>query len=168
MMLNKRFEEPYSKFAPEGSIPILSKTIVKSRLSQKFWKNTEAIYGKNQSKEIQSHELLPYEENNININEGKSNNNHQEQQKIEKNNQPHPQLRQANITNPNSPMILNAPSSELNQMKEIIEKLKNDLEKKNRVIQNQKEEKTQLTKKVEELEKMLASFLVKIYSYKFI
>ena len=46
MILNRRFEEPYSKFAPEGAIPILSKTIVKSRLSPKFWKCTEKIYEK--------------------------------------------------------------------------------------------------------------------------
>jgi hypothetical protein len=30
------FESPYNKFAPEGSIPIISKSIVKSKLSNKF------------------------------------------------------------------------------------------------------------------------------------
>ena len=50
MILNRRFEEPYSKFAPEGAIPILSKTIVKSRLCAKFWKCTEKIYEKVQNK----------------------------------------------------------------------------------------------------------------------
>ena len=44
MILNNRFEEPYNKFAPEGPIPVLSKTLVKSRLSNKFWKATQRIY----------------------------------------------------------------------------------------------------------------------------
>ena len=44
MILNNRFEEPYSRFAPESSLPLLSKTLVKSRLSNKFWKCTEKIY----------------------------------------------------------------------------------------------------------------------------
>jgi hypothetical protein len=44
MILNNRFEEPYNKFAPEGPIPVLSKTLVKSRLSTKFWKATQRIY----------------------------------------------------------------------------------------------------------------------------
>jgi hypothetical protein len=44
MILNNYYEEPYNKFAPEGPLPILSKTIVKSKLSPKFWKSTQKIY----------------------------------------------------------------------------------------------------------------------------
>jgi hypothetical protein len=36
MIINNHFEDPYNKFAPEGSIPIISKSIVKSKLSNKF------------------------------------------------------------------------------------------------------------------------------------
>jgi hypothetical protein len=36
MIINNTFEAPYNKFAPEGSIPIISKSIVKSKLSNKF------------------------------------------------------------------------------------------------------------------------------------
>ena len=36
MIINNMFESPYNKFAPEGSIPIISKSIVKSKLSNKF------------------------------------------------------------------------------------------------------------------------------------
>ncbi len=36
MIINDHFEDPYNKFAPEGSIPIISKSIVKSKLSNKF------------------------------------------------------------------------------------------------------------------------------------
>ena len=36
MIINNHFEDPYNKFAPDGSIPIISKSIVKSKLSNKF------------------------------------------------------------------------------------------------------------------------------------
>jgi len=36
MIINNSFEDPYNKFAPEGNIPIISKSIVKSKLSNKF------------------------------------------------------------------------------------------------------------------------------------
>ena len=39
-ILNKHFEEPYNKFPPEGSVPILNKTLVKSKLSKKFFLET--------------------------------------------------------------------------------------------------------------------------------
>ncbi len=41
----------------------------------------------------------------------------------------------------------------------IISKLQNDLSKKDLIIQNQKEEKLKLEKRIDELEKMLSSFL---------
>ena len=43
MMLNDNIEQPYNKFAPEGSIPIISKSLVKSRLSNKFHEFMENI-----------------------------------------------------------------------------------------------------------------------------
>jgi len=36
MILNNRFEEPYNKFPGDGPIPLLSKPIVKSKLSKKL------------------------------------------------------------------------------------------------------------------------------------
>ena len=36
-ILNNHFEEPYNKFPPEGSVPILNKALVKSQLSKKFF-----------------------------------------------------------------------------------------------------------------------------------
>jgi len=36
MILNNYFEEPFNKFPPDGNIPILSKSLVKSKLSSKF------------------------------------------------------------------------------------------------------------------------------------
>ena len=36
MVINNKFEEPYNKLAPDCPIPLVSKTLIKSRLSKKF------------------------------------------------------------------------------------------------------------------------------------
>ena len=36
MIINQHFEEPYTKFAPDGPLPFLNKPIIKSSLSPKF------------------------------------------------------------------------------------------------------------------------------------
>ena len=51
MIINKHYKELYNKFAPEGQIPVLFKIIIKSRLSNKFWKKSQKIYD-----EINNHE----------------------------------------------------------------------------------------------------------------
>ena len=125
MILNRRFEEPYSKFAPEGAIPILSKTIVKSRLSPKFWKCTEKIYEKVQNKKSTNDSTNISNEN------------------VHKNN---------NVTKES--LLL-----QIEQLRGIISKLQNEIARKDSIIESQKEDKMKLTKRVEELEKMLSSFL---------
>ena len=47
MLINKRLEEPYSKMPDDGPLPILSKTVIKSKLSSKFWEKTKYIYDPN-------------------------------------------------------------------------------------------------------------------------
>jgi hypothetical protein len=39
-LLNHNFEAPYNKFPPEGPIAIISKSIVKAKLSKKFYEMT--------------------------------------------------------------------------------------------------------------------------------
>jgi hypothetical protein len=41
MILNNHFEEPYNKFPPDGPVPILSKSLVKVRLTSKFAEITD-------------------------------------------------------------------------------------------------------------------------------
>ena len=48
MLINKRLEEPYSKMPDDGPLPILSKTVIKSKLSSKFWEKTKYIYEPNE------------------------------------------------------------------------------------------------------------------------
>ena len=152
MILNKRFEEPYNKFAPDGPIPILSKTIVKSRLSNKFWKCTQKLYEQINNQENEDNYIEENNDNNFeneeqneklkglnkNINKNTNNFNNERNYEIKNNKQD---------------------NSEIENMKMIISKLQNDLSKKDLIIQNQKEEKLKLEKRIDELEKMLSSFL---------
>ena len=152
MILNKRFEEPYNKFAPDGPIPILSKTLVKSRLSNKFWKCTQKLYEQINNQENEDNYIEENNDNNFeneeqneklkglnkNINKNTNNFNNERNYETKNNKQD---------------------NSEIENMKMIISKLQNDLSKKDLIIQNQKEEKLKLEKRIDELEKMLSSFL---------
>ena len=47
MLINNRVEEPYSRLPPDGPLPILSKALVRSQLTQKFYKRIKYIYEPN-------------------------------------------------------------------------------------------------------------------------
>jgi hypothetical protein len=179
MILNNRFEEPYNKFAPEGPIPVLSKTLVKSRLSNKFWKATQRIYDAvnnvNNNYEDDMYQqpqnmMMPQQQ----VNENKFENEFENypvnqqirnpavangQQKFKSNKNKY--IQNNNIINNNDYQgnNNNATNEELQNMKNLILKLQNDLAQKDNIIQNQKEEKLRLTKRVDELERMLSTFL---------
>jgi hypothetical protein len=179
MILNNRFEEPYNKFAPEGPIPVLSKTLVKSRLSNKFWKATQRIYDAvnnvNNNYEDDMYQqpqnmMMPQQQ----VNENKFENEFENypvnqqirnpavangQQKLKSNKNKY--FQNNNIINNNDYQgnNNNATNEELQNMKNLILKLQNDLAQKDNIIQNQKEEKLRLTKRVDELERMLSTFL---------
>ena len=57
MLINKRLEEPYSKMPDDGPLPILSKTVIKSKLSSKFWEKTKYIYDPNTKNEKNDNNL---------------------------------------------------------------------------------------------------------------
>jgi hypothetical protein len=179
MILNNRFEEPYNKFAPEGPIPVLSKTLVKSRLSNKFWKATQRIYDAvnnvNNNYEDDMYQqpqnmMMPQQQ----VNENKFENEFENypvnqqirnpavangQQKFKSNKNKYIQNNNMINNNDYQGNNNNATNEELQNMKNLILKLQNDLAQKDNIIQNQKEEKLRLTKRVDELERMLSTFL---------
>jgi len=63
-ILNKHFEEPYNKFPPEGSVPILNKALVKSKLTKKFFEETM-----NMKRDEEQFEQQQNMDNNFNLNE---------------------------------------------------------------------------------------------------
>ena len=91
MLINNKLEDPYNKMPNDGPLQILSKTLIKSKLSQTFWKKVKYIYDSNsspnknipQEKKIESPNIKNKKnkninnKNNINIKSGNSNiNNH--------------------------------------------------------------------------------------------
>ena len=91
MLINNKLEDPYNKMPNDGPLQILSKTLIKSKLSQAFWKKVKYIYDSNsspnknipQEKNIESPNIKTkknkniYNKNNINNKSGNSNiNNH--------------------------------------------------------------------------------------------
>ena len=117
MLINKRVEEPYSRLPPEGPLPILSKTLIKSKLSPKFWKQTKDIYETNsfpsqQISPIKNNENLS--NNNKNLTQSKMvknmNINMKEKNKninIKKQRAKTPTLKNTNLKNLNSSNIQN-------------------------------------------------------------
>ena len=81
MLINKRLEEPYNKMPQEGPLPILSKTLIQSKLTKKFWDKVKYIYNSN-SNGVSNNNILI--KGNID-NEPNINNVNNKQQKIIKN-----------------------------------------------------------------------------------
>ena len=133
-VLNEHFEEPYNKFPPEGSVPILNKALVKSKLSKKFFQ--EAL-------RIQTEEQ---DNNDINNN---NNNQKYESNKLNQN---------FNINNNN--MIINEGSEEIiNEQKKEIERLNNLLKQKDLEIGNLINEKNKMQEYIEKLEQQISGFM---------
>ena len=134
-VLNEHFEEPYNKFPPEGSVPILNKALVKSKLSKKFFQ--EAL-------RIQTEEQ---DNNDINNN---NNNQKYESNKLNQN---------FNINNNNN-MIINEGSEEIiNEQKKEIERLNNLLKQKDLEIGNLINEKNKMQEYIEKLEQQISGFM---------
>ena len=139
-ILNEHFEEPYNKFPPEGSVPILNKALVKSKLSKKFFE--EAL-------KMQSEEQQEQNDNNENINkqqfENNKNNNFQNQNFY-------------NINNNNN-KISEGNEEIINEQKKEIERLNSLLKQKDLEIGNLIDEKNKMKEYIEVLEQKINGFM---------
>lgn len=133
-VLNEHFEEPYNKFPPEGSVPILNKTLVKSRLSSKFFQETFNLEGDEDAN------------NNMNnINSSISTNKKDKNTKSKS-------INYETNESPNELKLREETAAIINELKQQLE----DKESENCAL---REENLKLSQKVEELEKMLSSFM---------
>ena len=167
MILNNRFEEPYNKFPGDGPIQLLSKPIVKSKLSKKFW-----LY----SQYLESQNLINKEEEIFNDNneEEYSNNyiNNEQSIKIKykrpktanckktiniKNNTKN-NIGNKSIKKKNKNNIFKNDIDEINELNDIIYNLQCELNKQDFIINNQINEKMKLQKKIHELEQIIKNF----------
>ena len=167
MVINNRFEEPYNKFPKDGPIPLLSKPIIISKLSKKFWLYTQYLRNQNVLKSDDSLDEREYKfnENNV-LNNSEDNYIGQHLQRKENINIKN------NIGNKNRPKSstgygknkLNKKNmkfqneNEINELKEIIFRLQNELSKQDFIINSQINEKMKLEKRIHELEIVLKNF----------
>ena len=127
-VLNEHFEEPYNKFPPEGSVPILNKTLVKSKLSKKFFE--EALKMQNVGNNNENEEN---EENNENGNYNENTEN---------------QI--------NNNMVINEENDEIiSEQKKEIERLNNALKEKDSKINNLIKEKNEMKEYINKLEQKI-------------
>ena len=170
MLINKRLEEPYNKMPNDSPLPILSKTLIKSKLSSKFWEKTKYIYENNSvnNKDISigtniNKNLINSNKNNsstgnlklknkrVKTPSMKHNIRYINEKKVEKYyiNNDEDNLKKENIKNNN----------ELEMLKDTAIKLEKELIKNEKIIEQQKNEKIQLTNKINKLTEMLKSVI---------
>ena len=153
-ILNEHFEEPYNKFPPEGSVPILNKALVKSKLSKKFFEET--INMQRDEEQFEPQQNLE----NINENNEEEENENYNINYINNNNSSN-KLRNQNINNnDNFNNNINSQNSEIikEQKMEII-RLNEILREKENDIENLIKEKIQMQNHIDELEQMIAKFM---------
>ena len=149
-ILNEHFEEPYNKFPPEGSVPILNKALVKSKLSKKFFE--EAF--KMQNEEQQQGQI----ENNENMNNQKFENN--KSNNIQNQNFYNFNNANKNINNINNNNKISEGNEEIiNEQKKEIERLNTLLQQKDLEIGNLINEKNKMKEYIEVLEQKINSFM---------
>ena len=157
-ILNEHFEEPYNKFPPEGSVPILNKALVKSKLSKKFFEETLNMQRNEEQFESQQHmeNINEYNEEYENDNENKNYNNLENKKRI-KNTDYNNNI---NINNINNWQNLNKQNMKIiNEQKKEINRLNNLLGEKDIEIDTLIKEKIQMQSHIEELEQMISKFM---------
>ena len=135
-ILNNKFEEPYNKFPKDGPIPIINKTLVKSKLSPKFFKESLEIQNQNidnNDKVIEETELENRLNSNENISDDDINNNNNIDKDLEKN--------------------------EIKELKELIERLKKEVVQRDEILNKLNIKKGKVEKNIFELENMLSGYL---------
>ena len=149
-ILNEHFEEPYNKFPPEGSVPILNKALVKSKLSKKFFEETIKMQNEEQFEQQNNEENQNYSDNNIN---NINNTNIDNKKKLRNQNKKFNSNDFNNMEiNDKSNIIFNEQQKEINRLNEV-------LKQKDFEIDTLIREKAQMQKHIEELEQMVGKFM---------
>jgi hypothetical protein len=189
MLINNRLEDPYNKMPNEGPLPILSKTLIKSKLSKKFWIKIQYIYESNsspdrnippQEKKIKSPNIKTKksDKNNININSGNISNNNIKNNinniKLKKRKVKTPIMKQRNLRymdicqkdnnnnfdkEDNLRNIKSSYKNELDILRDTAINLENELNENEKIIELQKEENILLKNKIQKLTAMLNSII---------
>jgi hypothetical protein len=133
-VLNEHFETPYNKFPPEGTVPMINKTLVKAKLSKKFLQSTITT---------QNHNNIQQSTNsNCSVSDCINNVNQFQEQLIMQNNK----IGIVNNNNNNISIsnINNKSNKEIEQLKEHIEQIQKENNKKDITIRKLKEDKMKM------------------------
>ena len=151
-ILNNHFEEPYNKFPPEGSVPILNKAVVKSKLTKKFFEETIKMQNeyKNENEELLEQQNIK-ENNNSNNYNNMNLNNINKKYKAQNNNNINDIKNDNNFNEQNNKII--------NEQQMEIERLNQLLKEKDFEIDSLIREKGQMQKHIQELEQMIGKFM---------
>ena len=163
MLINNRLEEPFDKVPKEDILPIISKTLVNSKLTPKFWNYTKQFINIEKvnlnyiykMKDKQNNQILF----NINLENNLNNNSNNEiENKIA--------LKNSNIINNNEEDSyidnldnINLEDINLKGLKELAEILQKQLNDKEVIISYQKEEGIKLRERIAKLEEQISSFM---------
>jgi hypothetical protein len=183
MLINKRLEEPYSKMPDDGPLPILSKTVIKSKLSSKFWEKTKYIYEPNEkdNNNLQNEKNFKRPNTSVRKNKKISNNisldnsNNGRRQKLDKKKAKTPIMKnniryfdENKINNIekyhfNDDDFLENVNSKYNKELEILRetaiKLEEKLDENQKIIERQEKEKIQLKNEINKLTELLKSII---------
>ena len=189
MLINGRIEEPYNKNPSDGPLQILSKTLVKSELTYKFWESVKHIYNsttieksKNKSNNASTKKQKNNQSNNnINIKSfktfynKKNNNNNNKKDEIKIKRVKTPKILNKNYSSAkNNKMeenifkyknelikinIDNKLNDELKFLRETAIKLEEELNKNEEIIEIQNEENNALKKKIMKLTEILKTLI---------
>ena len=144
-ILNERFEEPYNKFAPDGPIKIINKTLVKSKLSQKFLKNTSNLGNNMQhpvpTKQMHSSQQYQQQPNLFQQRKGNHQNHH------------------GDFINAQNENFIEIENTITNNLKKTVQTLQEDNNHKQQLIEKLQDDKNKLIKRIQTLEQMLSSFM---------
>ena len=170
-ILNEHFEEPYNKFPPEGSVPILNKALVKSRLSKKFFEETMKMQSEEQidnqnNEENQSYNFNEPNNNYNNIGNIEMHSNISNKKKLRnKNNNINNNFNNNNFNDFNNNNFNNNEEKNkqnikiINEQQKEIDRLNEVLKQKDIEIDTLIREKGQMQKHIGELEQMIGKFM---------
>ena len=163
MLINNRLEEPFDKVPKEDILPIISKTLVNSKLTPKFWNYTKKFINIEKVNLNYIYKMEDKQKNqilfNINLENNLNNNSNNEiENKIA--------LKNSNIINNNEEDSyidnldnINLEDINLKGLKELAEILQKQLNDKEVIISYQKEEGIKLRERIAKLEEQISSFM---------
>ena len=158
MIINNIFEDPYNKFPSSAPIPLLSRPLVKSKLTKKFWKTTQNIFETTLKEDFIHFDNKKLKEA-FTDEKNKSNIINEYQLKNSNNNKYLDMYKDDALDNDNLEIDLkNNKISELDEKKILFEKckaLKLNNDNLDKIIIQQEEENTTLVNRINELEKIL-------------